>query len=304
VEKVIIIGGGPAGLTAAIYLARGGLSPLVIEGAMAGGQLTLTTEVENYPGFPEGVNGPELIMRMHEQAEKFAARFLTADVDAVSLVERPYKVLVEDDVYETRALVIATGSNARWLELPSEQRLIGRGVSSCATCDGAFYKGKIVCVVGGGDTACEDALFLTRFARKVYIVHRRDALRASKIMADRVKKHAQIEILWNKVVAEVQGDQLVSGVVLRDTKTAALVEKSLHGVFIAIGHTPNTDFLQDQLELDANGYIKHTLTHTNVPGVFACGDVADPLFRQAITSAGTGCMAALNVSRYLEENAP
>lgn len=301
-EQVIIIGGGPAGLTAGLYTGRAGYNPLVIEGISAGGQLVITTAVENFPGFPNGIEGPKLIENMRKQCLKFGARFLTTDVQALNLFTDPFTIMADDEIIETRSVVVATGSSARWLGLESEQRLIGRGVTSCATCDAPFYRDKIVAVVGGGDTACEEALYLTRFASRVYLIHRRNELRASKIMAERVFAEAKIELLWDSVVAEVIGEGSVKGVLLQDTKNNAQRELNIDGLFVAIGHNPNTEIFKGQLELDNNGYIKaKDYTKTSIEGVFTCGDVADPVYKQAITASGTGCMAALDVIRYLEK---
>lgn len=304
IRQVIIIGSGPAGLTAAIYASRADLKPLVIEGPQPGGQLTITTEVDNYPGFPEGINGPELVMEMHKQAERFNTEFITDMVTSVDLSERPFIVNTGDASYRGRTLIISTGASAKWLGIESEKRLMGSGVSGCATCDGFFFKGKEVVVVGGGDTAVEEALFLTRFAVKVSVIHRRDQLRASKIMQDRAFKNERISFIWDSVVEEILGvdEGRVTGVRLKDVKSGAITDFPCNGVFIAIGHTPNTKIFEGQIELDEKGYIvlEHR-TSTSVEGVFAAGDVADPVYRQAVTAAGMGCMAAIDVEHFLEE---
>lgn len=300
-EQVIIMGSGVAGLTAAVYAARANLLPLIIEGMEGGGQLMLTTEVENFPGFPQGVQGPQLIDNMRKQAERFGARFIVDQVkQVIANPDETYTIQAQQE-YKTKSLIIATGASARWLGIESEKQYKGRGVTTCATCDGAFYKGKQVIVVGGGDSACEEALFLTKFATKVTIVHRRDALRASKIMQERVFKHPQIEIAWNKVIDQIIGDgKEVTGVKLKDTKDESIHEMSVDGVFVAIGHIPNTKMVSDLIDLDDQGYIKsNRRMHTSAKGVFVCGDVQDTIYRQAITAAGTGCQAALEAERYL-----
>ncbi len=299
-EDLIILGSGPAGLSAAIYAARDEIKPLVISGTSAGGQLLLTTTVENFPGFPDGVDGAELIDLMRKQAEKFGTRFVDGDVTKVDFSSRPFKIWVGEQLYEANSVIIATGASSKWLGLESEKKFIGRGVSSCATCDGAFFRNKNVIVVGGGDTALEDGIFLTRFANSVTIVHRRDQLRASKIMQERAFSNPKIKFIWNTVVEEIKGDTKVTGVKLRNVATNEIIEMPIDGVFIAIGHKPNTEIFAGQIDLDQNGYIvTHDVVFTNVEGVFAAGDVADHYYRQAITAAGTGVMAALRVRDYI-----
>ena len=301
-RNVVIIGSGPAGLTAAIYTARANLRPVLIQGAHAGGQLTLTTEVENYPGFRHAIMGPDLIKEMRAQAERFGTEFLSGDVTAVDLTTLPLRVTVETQrTIETKTLIIATGASAIWLGVPGETLLMGHGVSSCATCDGFFFRGQELVVVGGGDTAMEEANFLTRFASKVSVVHRRDKLRASKIMQDRAFKNEKITFVWNSVVEEILGDGIVTGVRVRNIVTNHVSELKCAGVFVAIGHSPNTALFEGHVEMDGRGYIvtKHGMA-TNVPGVYAAGDVQDIHYRQAITAAGSGCMAAMDAERYLE----
>lgn len=302
VENVIIIGSGPAGLTAAIYAARANLDPLMIEGYEAGGQLMTTTEVENYPGFAHGIQGPELMNVTRAQAERFKTRFVTKNVTKVDFSSRPFKIWVDNDLYQAKAVIISTGASAKYLGLENERRLLGRGVSACATCDGAFFKNQEVAVVGGGDTAMEEANFLTRFASKVYVIHRRDEFRASKIMADRVLKNPKIQVIWNSELADVIGDKGVTGIKLRDTVNGSERTMDVQGVFIAIGHKPNTDLFKGQLGMNEVGYLltNGKTTYTTVEGVFASGDVQDPVYRQAITAAGTGCMAAIDAERWLE----
>lgn len=301
-EKVVIVGTGCAGLTAAIYTARAQLSPLVLEGRQPGGQLTTTTAVENFPGFPEGIDGPELIMNMHAQAEKFGARFQYGTLEEFEPGAQHHRIKVDGAWIETETLIVASGAAARWLELENEKALIGRGLTSCATCDGAFYRDVPVCVVGGGDSACEEAMFLTRFASVVYLIHRRDTLRASKIMAERTLANPKIKPLWNRRPVAYLADDSghMRGIVLEDTVSGAREELDVKCVFVAIGHTPNTAPFRGKLETDENGYlVQQGGTRTNVPGVFAAGDVADHVYRQAITAAGQGCAAAIEAERYL-----
>jgi thioredoxin reductase (NADPH) len=303
-RKVIILGSGPAGLTAALYAARANLAPVVIEGLEAGGQLMLTTMVENWPGFADGVMGPDLMAAMRKQAERFGTEMLQGDVTRVDLKERPFTVALSDGrVLTGETLITATGASARWLDIGSDRKLAGRGVSTCATCDGYFFRGRPIAVVGGGDSAMEEAIYLTKFASKVSVLHRRASLRASKIMQDKAFANPKIEFIWNAEVSEVKdldkGE--VTGVVIKDLTTGALRDLPVEGLFIAIGHTPNTRLFEGQLQLDAQGYIvTHDGTRTSVPGVFAAGDVQDHVYRQAITAAGSGCMAAIDAERYLE----
>ncbi len=301
-RNVVILGSGLAGLTAAIYTARANLSPLLVEGAQAGGQLSLTTEVENYPGFPKGIMGPQLIQDMRAQAARFGTEYLSGDVSAADLKRSPFTVTIEgEQTIETKTLIIATGASAIMLGVPGEARLMGHGVSTCATCDGYFFRGKELVVVGGGDSAMEESTFLTKFATRVSVAHRRDTLRASKIMQDRASKNEKITFIWNSVVEEVLGGSVVTGVRLRNVASGETSELKTAGLFVAIGHTPNTGLFIGQIEMDAKGYIlTKNGTHTNVPGVFAAGDVQDPKYRQAVTAAGSGCMAAIDAERFLE----
>jgi len=303
-RKVVIIGSGPAGLTAALYAARANLKPLLIEGLEAGGQLMLTTMVENYPGFRKGIMGPDLMTEMREQAQHFGTDIVQGNVEAVDLKDRPFTLTIADGgTVTTEALIIATGASARWLEIGSDRKLSGHGVSTCATCDGYFFRGRPIAVVGGGDSAMEEAIYLTKFASKVTVIHRRDSLRASKIMQDKAFANSKIEFVWDSEIADVRDVEKgeVTSVVVRNLKTGSLSELPLDGIFIAIGHTPNTRLFKGQLELDPNGYIiTHAGTRTSVPGVFAAGDVQDHVYRQAVTAAGSGCMAAIDAERYLE----
>lgn len=301
-ETMLIIGSGPAGLTAAIYAARAGLEPLMVEGMERGGQLMITTDVENFPGFPDGVMGPELMEQMRKQAERFGTRIVTSNVTDVDFTQRPFKVWVGQELYEADTIIISTGASARWLGVPGEQRLTGFGVSACATCDGFFFRDKELVVVGGGDTAMEEAIFLTKFASKVTVIHRRDEFRASTIMGGRVINHPKIDILWNSTVDEVYGETLVEGVKIRNTVTDEVSDYPTDGAFIAIGHTPNTKVFVDHLELDDDGYIvtEPGQSLTSVEGVYAAGDVTDKVYRQAVTAAGMGCAAALDAERWLD----
>ena len=300
-ERVIIIGSGPAGLTAAVYAARANLSPLVLAGGLYGGQLMLTTEVENYPGFPDGIMGPDMMMKFREQAERFGSRIENIDVTSVDFSKKPFVVRTADDEYQAKTVIVATGASARWLNIPGEEKFRGRGVSTCATCDGAFFRGKHIVVVGGGDSAMEEALFLTRFGSKVTVIHRRESLRASKIMGARALSHEKIEFIWNTVVEEVLGESVMTGLVLRNMIDGSTQKFDADALFIAIGHTPNTDIFEGQLDLDENGYIVSADgVRTNIDGVFVAGDVNDLRYKQAITAAGSGCKAAMDAEKYLE----
>jgi thioredoxin reductase (NADPH) len=301
-RNVVIIGSGPAGLTAAIYSARANLAPLLIEGWQSGGQLTTTTEVENYPGFAQGIMGPELMKGMRAQAERFGTEFLTGDVSAVNFKQHPFSITIDgEQTVQAKTVIIATGASSIQIGLPNEKRLTGHGVSTCATCDGFFFRGKELVVVGGGDSAMEEATFLTKFATKVSIVHRRDKLRASKIMQDRSIKNEKISFVWNSVVEDVLGGEVVTGVRLKNIVTGKTLEMPCAGVFVAIGHRPNTALFAGQLDMDVKGYlVTANGTATSVPGVFAAGDVQDSTYRQAITAAGSGCMAAIDAERFLE----
>ncbi len=306
VHNVIIVGSGPAGYTAALYNARASLDPLVFAGLQPGGQLMITTDVENYPGFPEGIQGPEVMELFQKQAERFGAKVEFTEVTKVDLSSRPFKVWVEEAEYQARTIIVATGASAKWLGLPSEITFGGFGVSACATCDGFFFKGKEVAVVGGGDTAMEEANYLTRHASKVHLIHRRDEFRASKIMQDRVLNNPKVEVIYNSVLEDILGDhdpvKKVTGIRVRNMVTGEVSERPMGGVFIAIGHKPNSDLFKGILDMDDVGYIKTQpySSRTNIPGVFACGDVADSVYRQAVTAAGTGCMAAIDAERFLE----
>lgn len=302
VEKLIIIGSGPAGLTAAIYASRGNLDPLVIAGREAGGQLMLTTDVDDFPGFPEGIQGPELMQKIRKQAERFDTRFISEDVISVDLKKQPFVIQSESRRLTTDSLIIATGASAKWLGLESETRLRGKGVSVCAVCDGFFFKGKVVAVVGGGDTAMREANYLSKLCKKVIVIHRRGQLRAQQALQELVKSKDNVEFIWNSEVEEVLGQDKVTGVKVKNTQTGKISQIELDGLFVAIGHKPNTNFLKGQLELDEKGYIAVTdETHTKIPGVFTAGDVADYKYRQAVTAAGAGCKAAFDAEEYLEK---
>jgi thioredoxin reductase (NADPH) len=302
-RRVAIVGSGPAGYTAAIYTGRAELEPVVVAGLQSGGQLMLTTEVENFPGFPEGVTGPELMERLQKQAERFGAHLIMEDATEIDLARRPFRVKTAAHAFSADALILATGASAQWMGLESETRLQNKGVSACATCDGALFRGKPMAVVGGGDVAMEEAIFLTRFASKVTVIHRRDQLRASKIMQERALANEKIEFLWNSVVEEVLGDEFVTGVRVRDVRDGSTGELAVEALFVAIGHRPNTELMRGAIELDPAGYIRVEpgMSRTSVEGVFACGDVVDPTYRQAITAAGSGCMAAIDAERWLGE---
>tara|TARA_B100001013_G_scaffold2331_1_gene1673 strand:- start:2170 stop:3087 length:918 start_codon:yes stop_codon:yes gene_type:complete len=302
VHKVIILGSGPAGLTAALYAARANLNPLVLGGLEWGGQLMLTTEVENYPGFIDGINGPDLMENFKKQAERFGAKIINSNVTSVDFSNKPLKVFVGKEVYETQTVIIATGASAKWLGLENEQKFIGKGISSCATCDGFFFKDKEIALVGGGDSAMEEALFLTKFANKVTVVHRRDKLRASKIMQDRAFANDKIEFIWDSEIVDVLGNNNVEGVKIKNIKTNESSVCKVNGLFVAIGHIPNTNFLKEQIDLDEKGYVVCNGTATNVEGVFVAGDVHDFRYRQAVTAAGHGCEAAIDVEKYIEVN--
>jgi thioredoxin reductase (NADPH) len=300
-SRILIIGSGPAGMTAAIYAARANLAPIVVAGFTAGGQLMITSEVENYPGFPEGIQGPELMARMREQAERFGTRVVDVDVESVDLSGRPFRVVAGGETYTADAVIVATGASAIWLELPNETRLRGRGVSACATCDGFFFRERKVAVVGGGDSALEEALFLTRFASEVVIIHRREQFRGSRIMQDRALAHPKISVRWNAQVVDVLGDQVVDGIRVRDTVTGDETDLPVDGLFVAIGHRPNTEVFSDWLEVDEKGYlVVEDFTRSRIEGVFVAGDVHDHRYRQAITAAGDGCRAAIDAERWLE----
>ncbi|MCK5072647.1 MAG: thioredoxin-disulfide reductase [Bacteriovoracaceae bacterium] len=301
----IIIGTGPAGMTAAIYSARANMSPIILEGHEPGGQLTTTTDVENFPGFPEGITGPELMDNMRNQAKRFGAEFISTNVSKVDFNSHPYKIICENgDEFIAQTVIISTGASAKYTGLPNEKELIGKGVSACATCDGFFYKDKIVHVVGGGDTAMEEATFLSRFASKVYILHRRDSLRASKISQQKIFDNPGIEVVWDTIPVELKFNETgLTSIIVKNVKTKALSERKTDGFFLGIGHLPNTSFLEGQLELDNQGLIKTSNgPETSKPGIFACGDVQDPYYRQAITAAGSGCMGAIKAERFLEEH--
>jgi thioredoxin reductase (NADPH) len=302
-DEIAIIGSGPAGYTAGIYAGRASLKPILFEGLESGGQLMLTTDVENYPGFQDGIMGPELMQVFKKQAQRFGTEIKTETVDSIEEIDGGFLLKTSKETYEFKTVVISTGASAKWLGVKGEKELQGYGVSACATCDGFFFKELEVVVIGGGDSAMEEALFLTKFAKKVYVVHRRDSFRASKIMQDRVMEHEKINVLWNKEIIEIKGDKKVSSVTIKDLKEKTEEDMAIDGVFLAIGHTPNVSFLDGMLELDENGYVKTgftTDTSTSIPGIFASGDVADSIYRQAITAAGTGCQAAIDAERWLD----
>ncbi len=303
-KQLVIIGSGPAGLTAAIYAARANLDPLVFEGTQSGGQLMLTTEVENYPGFPEGILGPDLMDNFRTQAERFGAELQPLDVTELDLSQRPFRIRAGNTEVRAQGVILSTGASARWLGLEDEMRLSGKGISTCATCDGFFFRGKEIAVVGGGDSAMEEAIFLTKFATKVTVIHRRDQLRASKIMAERAMSNEKISFLWNKHVTGLKGENTLEKIVLEDTVTKDHSDFAVDGLFLAIGHDPNTSLVKGKIDLDSSGYIiTHREVRTSQPGVWACGDVQDSIWRQAITAAGSGCAAAIDAERYLEEEA-
>ena len=302
-DEIAIIGSGPAGYTAGIYAGRASLKPILFEGLESGGQLMLTTDVENYPGFQDGIMGPELMQVFKKQAQRFGTEIKTETVDSIEKIDGGFLLKTSKETYEFKTVVISTGASAKWLGVKGEKELQGYGVSACATCDGFFFKELEVIVIGGGDSAMEEALFLTKFAKKVYVVHRRDSFRASKIMQDRVMEHEKINVLWNKEITEIKGDKKVSSVTIKDLKEKTEEDMAVDGVFVAIGHTPNVSFLDGMLELDEKGYVKTgftTDTSTSIPGIFASGDVADSVYRQAITAAGTGCQAAIDAERWLD----
>ncbi len=303
IENVIILGSGPAGLTAGIYAARSDLNPLLISGSIPGGQLTITSLVENYPGFEDGILGPELMLSMQKQANNTGVRFEDGVAIKVDFSNRPFTVWTEDKEFKAKTVIISTGASVKWLGLDNETRLMGKGISGCATCDAPFFKDKDIVVVGGGDSAMEESLFLTKFVKKLYLVHRRDEFRASKIMQDRVLKDPKIEILFNSEVRDIYGENVVEGVKILNNKTNTESDLKVQGVFIAIGHTPNTEIFKESLEIDPNGYIKvHDFTKTNIEGVFAAGDVSDPKYKQAVSSAGIGCIAAIDAMHFIEDN--
>ena len=301
-KKVIILGSGPAGLTAALYTARANLNPLVIGGVEWGGQLMLTTDVENYPGFVDGIKGPDLMENFRKQAKRFGAEIINENVTSVDFKKNPFQVSTAENNYNANTIIIATGADSKWLGLSSEQKLIGRGVSSCATCDGFFFKNKNIVVVGGGDSAMEESLFLTKFANKVTVIHRRAKLRASKIMQERAFKNNKIEFVWDSEIVDVIGENSVTGIKIKNIKTNQVSNMEVQGLFVAIGHKPNTDFLKGQIDLNEKGYVIHNGTRTNIDGVFVAGDVYDFRYRQAVTAAGHGCQAAIDVEKFIEEN--
>ena len=301
-EKCVILGSGIAGLTAALYAARANLNPVVISGYEEGGQLMLTTVVENYPGFPDGVMGPELIQKMKDQAKKFGAKFKSVEAKGFNVFKDHVEIETNEEKIKTATLIIATGASAKWLDIPSEKKFKGRGIHTCATCDGYFYQDKELMVIGGGDSACEESTFLTKFAKKVTIVHRRDEMRASKIMQQRVKNNPKIKFIWNTVIEDLKGDSTLKSAILKDVNTGKTKEMKIDGIFLAIGHIPNTSIFKGKVDMDDHGFIKtDRKLQTNVPGVFAAGDVQDPRYKQAVTAAGTGCQAAMEAEKYCEE---